>query len=160
MQRRRAGGFGLRAVAGVGLATALALVAPSGAAAVPPERSTGSTTTAPARPVPIPPPATPGDDEEWCLPVEVEDANVRRFFGVTWLVVSGTTPYRHMTVRAEPVTYVQRPAYWRWEIEGCLQGIGLPALGEFRTTIRLGDAIGTRGVEVGGVTVDVRNRRR
>jgi hypothetical protein len=68
------------------------------------------------------------------------------------LVVSGTKPYINMEVSLMPFVYIKRPEYWGIEIIGSLNGIGLPALSPYTTSIPVDSITGTKGIEVIGAT--------
>lgn len=73
------------------------------------------------------------------------------------LVVSGIKPYRNMTVRLVPLTYVRRPEYWGIEVVASVSGLALPATAPYTVSLQLNQLgttgfIGTRGIEVIGAS--------
>jgi hypothetical protein len=76
------------------------------------------------------------------------------FFPNTWfLIVEGTKPYLNMHVHLSPLIYTHRPDYWGIEVIGTLSGIGLPVVAPYHVFLSLEGTIGTKGVEVIGLTI-------
>jgi heat shock protein HslJ len=67
------------------------------------------------------------------------------------LTVSGTQPYLQMTVRLDPLIYVQQPDYWGIQVTGCRPGeVGLPVAVPYTVTYDFTGPLGKRGIEVIG----------
>lgn len=108
-----------------------------------------------------------GDTEyplaETCRLLDFEKADVvPGIVSGTWFaVVSGSKPSISMSVQLVPRYYAKRPEYWEIEVVACLNGVNLPATGQYIATLPLDDILGTKGIEIVGAkkrkTIDVPN---
>lgn len=90
--------------------------------------------------------------------VDIDDAKL--FPGIVagtyFLTVTGTVPWRTMTVKFAPLIYVRQPEYWGIEVIGIQTGVGLPATAPFTHTEEVTSTVGTKGVEAIGANKPIK----